>query len=205
MLYRNIIWISMLFILLTSFIAPSNTGNVGVIKRWVISENSSLQVNGSTNINTFSCEIPAYDQADTLSVIKGKRDKEITLSGKIALKVQSFDCHNSIMTNDLRKTLKEKQFPRLHITFLSLSGCPELTAKPELITGMVNIELAGISKRFEVNYQVSMDSQKVIHLLGSRDVNFSDFDLKAPRKLGGIIKTNDKLNVAFHLKMKALD
>ena len=205
MRYRNMIWIAMLSILFTSFTAPYNKGNPAIIQRWVISENSSLRVNGSTNINTFSCEIPAYDQTDTLSIIKGKNGKELTLSGNIALKVQSFDCHNSMMTNDLRKTLKEKQFPCLHISFLSLSGCPELTARPTPITGMVNIELAGTSKRFEVNYQVSIDAQKVIHLLGSRDVNFSDFNLIAPKKLGGIIRTNDKLNVAFHLKMKALD
>ncbi|MDB5156636.1 MAG: hypothetical protein JWR50_1343 [Mucilaginibacter sp.] len=170
--------------------------------RWVIAENSSLSVNGSTNINKFSCEIPAYDQIDTLTLLKV--DKQIALTGNIGLKVQSFDCHNSMMTRDLRKTLKEKQYPRLYIRFLSLSEFPELTADPKQITGWVNIELAGASKRFEINYQVSTDDQKVIHLLGSRNINFSDFNLIPPRKLGGMIKTNDQLTVAFHLKMKAI-
>jgi hypothetical protein len=118
--------------------------------------------------------------------------------------VQSFDCHNSMMTHDLRKTLKEKEFPRLYIRFLTLKEFPELSAHPSSITGLVNIELAGVTKRFEIYYQVSVDAQKVIHLLGSRDVNFSDFNLTPPRKLGGMIKTNDKLNVVFHLKIKAI-
>lgn len=170
--------------------------------RWVVNENSSLIVNGSTNINKFLCVIPTYDQTDTLTLVKG--DKGIALTGNIGLKIQSFDCHNSIMTRDLRKTLKEKQFPQLYIRFISLSEFPQLTAEPQQITGWVNIELAGASKRFDINYQVSIDDEKVIHLLGSKNINFSDFNLIPPRKLGGMIKTNDQLTVTFHLKMKAI-
>lgn len=192
MLYKNILWIGLLL-----FSSTERT-------KWVISENSSLSVNGNTNINRFSCKILAYDQADTLILIRNGTNKDVVLSGNIGLKTQNFDCHNGLMTRDLRETLKERQFPRLYIRFLSLSEFPELTTEPQQITGWVNIELAGASKRFEINYQVSMDAQKVIHLLGSRDINFSDFDLVPPRKLGGMIKTNDLLNVEFHLKMKTI-
>jgi len=190
MLYKNILWISLLLL------SPAEK------TKWVVTENSNLSVNGTTNINKFSCEIPTYDQTDTLTMVKV--DKGVVLTGNIGLKIESFDCHNSIMTHDLRKTLKEKQFPRLYIRFLSLSKFPELTAEPQPITGWVNIELAGTSKRFEINYQVSIDAQKIIHLLGAQDINFSDFNLIPPRKLGGMIKTNDRLSVAFHLKMKAI-
>jgi hypothetical protein len=169
----------------------------------VINERSTLSVNGTTNINKFSCDILAYDKTDTLTI--SKSDNEIVLSGNIGLSIKSFDCHNSIMTHDLRKTLKEDQYPMLHINFLSLNKLPDLSTRPELITGMVDIEIAGVRKRFEVNYQITRDAQKAIHLLGSRDINFSDFNLKPPRKLGGMIKTNDKLSVDFHLNMKAMD
>jgi len=191
MWYKPILWISLLLLW-----PPERT-------RWVIAENSSLSVNGSTNINKFSCEIPSYDQTDTLTV--SRRNKEIALTGNVGLKIITFDCHNSMMTRDLRKTLKESQFPRLYIRFLSLSEMPQLRPEPQQVTGWVNIELAGASKRLEINYQVSMDDQKVIHLLGSRNINFSDFNLVPPRKLGGMIKTNDQLTVAFHLRMSAVN
>jgi hypothetical protein len=205
MQYKNIFFICLLIPVLTSFVLPARPGRISEPKKWVISENSSLCVNGSTNINKFSCGVLGYDKTDTLTVSKSKSDMEIVLSGSISLDIKSFDCHNSIMTRDLRKTLKEKQFPVLHISFLSLNKLPDLTMKPEFITGLVAIEIAGISKRFEVNYQITRDAQKVIHLLGSRDINFSDFNLIPPRKLGGMIKTKDKLSVDFHLNMKAMD
>jgi len=205
MLYKYIIWINLLFLSPAKLLAPKSADKTNETKKWIISENSNLCVNGSTNVNNFSCEILAYDQTDTLSVNKNKAGKEIGLSGCIKLKVQSFDCHNSIMTHDLQKTLKEKQFPVLRINFLSLSKLPDLTIRPESITGAVDIEIAGVRKRFEVNYQISADAQKNIRLNGSRDVNFSDFNLIPPRKLGGIIKTKDKLSVDFHLKMKSME
>ena len=170
-------------------------------RHWLVTENSNLRVNGSTNINTFSCQIPAYNNTDTLIIVRNKGTNVIILKGCISLSVQSFDCKNPIMTHDLRKTLKAEQYPLLHIYFLSLDKLPELSNHPESITGLVDIEIAGVKKRFEVKYLISEDAPKSIHLLGSRDVNFSDFHLIPPRKLGGMIKTNDKLSVDFHLRM----
>lgn len=174
-------------------------------KRWVVSENSTLRVNGTTNINKFSCDILAYDQKDTLLVANNKISAGIVLTGTVNLRIQSFDCHNGMMTHDLRKTLKEKQFPEMHIKFLSLNKLPDLISQPEPITGFVYIELAGASKRFEINYRIYVDAQKMIHLLGARDINFTDFNLVPPTKLGGMIRTDDKLSVDFHLKIMALD
>jgi hypothetical protein len=205
MLYKHILWLKPLLILTACLFFPASADTGNGTKRWVISENSSLCVNGSTNVNTFACDIPSYDQTDTLSVTKNKNNNSVALSGNIALKVQNFDCHNPIMTHDLRATLKEKQFPKLRITFLSLSELPELSNKQQQVTGFVNIELVGISKRVEVNYQVSVNAQKEVLMIGMRDINFSDFNLVPPRKLGGLIRTSDKLSVNFHLKMKALD
>jgi len=199
MRYRNILLVILLILSFTGFSMKNNAET----KRWVVSQNSSLSVNGSTNINTFSCVIPAYDKTDTITV-KSKTDKSVMLSGSIDLSVNSFDCHNSGMTKQLQKTLNEKQFPVLHIRFLSLSSLPAMTRNPEPVTGLVDIEIAGVNKQLEINYQISQDEANVIHLLGSSDLNFTDFKLIPPRKLGGMIKTKDQLNVVFHLKMKTI-
>lgn len=205
MFYKKVLLVYLLLLLLTRLLGLGQLNRPAETTRWMVSESSSLSVNGNTNINKFTCDIPNYNQADTLIVYKNKVVKGVVLSGCINLNIQSFDCHNGIMTHDLRKTLNEKQYPQLHISFLTLNKLPEISSQPEMITGMVDIELAGTRKRMEVNYQISEDAKKTIHLLGSRDINFSDFNLTPPRKLGGMIKTEDKLKVAFHLKMKAMN
>ena len=206
MLYKNILLIILMAVSIPGSVLPQNFREPNQERKWVISENSNLCVNGSTNINKFSCEIPSYGKSDTLTIVKNKNNRDaISLSGDVGLNVRSFDCHNSMMTHDLRKTLKEGQFPILHITFLSLNKLPEFTSQAEKITGLVDIDIAGVRKQFEVNYLINEDSQKIIHLIGTRDINFSDFNLVPPRKLGGMIQTKDRLSVEFNLTIKSLN
>ncbi|MBE9668525.1 YceI family protein [Mucilaginibacter boryungensis] len=202
MRFANLGWLMML-LLLTGFTSTRKTADPGDAEKWLINKTSSLTINGSTNINKFACDIPGYGQTDTLTLTKERGN--IALSGTVVLKIRSFDCHNAIMTNDLRKTLKEPLIPVLRISFLSLSKMPAHAIQLEIITGLVDIELAGMKKRFEIAYQVSTDSQREIHLLGTRDVTFTDFNLIPPRKLGGMIKTNDKLSITFHLAITRFD
>ena len=141
---------------------------------------------------------------DTIVCTQNK-DASVLMNGKIDLDIFGFDCHNPMMTLDLRKTLKAKEYPTMKIYFISLNKIPELKPAPEPIKGWVSIELSGVTKKYEVSYKFSMDNQKVIHLIGDRSVNFSDFNITPPRKLGGIIRANDNLDVEFSLELKAID
>ena len=125
------------------------------------------------------------------------------LSGNIKLSVQNFNCHNPIMTADLRKTLKVSQFPKVMIYFISMNKYPE--SNKDITKGSVVIVLAGVSKRMEVDYKVVAADKNNINLVGSRKINFSDFNITPPRKLGGMIQTNNELSVVFNLKMKVID
>src|SRR4051794_37748637 len=97
------------------------------------------------------------------------------------LDVQTFDCHNPVMTADLRKTLKVKEFPKLIIRFVAINKYPDPATKQGEIKGVVIIELAGVSKRFDVDYKVVAAETTFINLVGSRQVNFSDFNIIPPR------------------------
>ena len=90
----------------------------------------------------------------------------------------------------------------MKIQFLSLNKYPEMKGQQEVINGQVKIELSGVTKSYEVNYKFYVDDKKMLQLVGDRKVNFSDFNLTPPRKLGGIIRVNDILNVEFNLKIK---
>jgi hypothetical protein len=205
MQYRNSLFSILLLVTISSFTMKNNAKTYTGVKTWVVSQNSSLSVNGSTNVNKFTCVIPACDQQDTLTLTASTADQSVALTGRIRLPVSSFDCHITAMTRQLRETLKAKQFPALYIRFISLSRLPGMASAAAHITGLVNIEIAGVSKRFEVSYQLSQDALQVIHLQGTRTVNFSDFNLVPPTKLGGMIKTRDALSVDFQLNMKGLN
>lgn len=173
--------------------------------RWVVMNGGSLRVKGTTNINTFKCDITGYSNPDTILVYKNQiQNGDLPMRGRLGLSVKLFDCHHAVMTADLRKTLKSKEHPQMMITFVNLERFPALSARENKVKGTVDIELAGKVKRFTVNYTFKLDNQRNIQLLGERDVNFSDFALTPPRKLGGMIQTENKLSVEFKLTLKPL-
>ena len=192
--------LSYLFIIFLGFGFQSNNSNA---TKWVISTGCSLKVDGSTNVNNFSCAITNYSRPDTIFVTRIP-NQPVKLNGNINLDVQNFDCHNPMMTADLRKTLKVKEYPKLIIRLISINKYPE-PGKQDVTKGIVMIELAGVSKRFEVDYKIIPTERTSINLVGSRNVNFSDFNITPPRKLGGMIRTNNELSVVFNLRMKVID
>ncbi len=168
---------------------------------WVVMQGSSLTVNGSTNVNKFQCDIIDYNLPDTITCVKQSKSQTLPMSGKLKLDIESFDCHNRMMTNDLRKTLKYKEFPKLIIKFISINSFPNFK-NPTKITGVVDISLAGIVKRYDISYLFTVDNSSIVHLKGDRAVTFTDFNLSPPSKLGGVIKAKDELLVEFKLNLK---
>ncbi len=173
--------------------------------KWVLLKECKVSVNGSTNVNTFTCTIPAYSGGDTLTwFVKGNSDAGVAVSGKMALPVVGFDCANMMMTGDLRKTLHAKEFPVFYIHFMSMDKYPALKATPEELHGTVIIELSGVKKTFDIHYSIAMDGNGTGRMDGTQSIHFSDFNLVAPRRLGGMIRANDRLDVAFHVNFRVI-
>ena len=188
----------LIFLVLTSF-QPQRP----VITKWVIATGCSLKVDGSTNVNKFTCAISNYNKPDTILVTQSNRPV-VQLTGRMELDVNRFDCFNPMMTADLRKTLKAKQFPHLTIKFISINHYPLSTEANTVTQGIVVIELAGISRTYSVNYRIISASRNFVNLVGFQQLRFSDFKITPPRKIGGMIKTNNELTVVFDLKMKVI-
>ncbi len=188
------------FIVLCGFTVQTNP--VSAVK-WVVMSGGSLKVVGSTNVNNFSCVISNYSKPDTIKVSQ-RNHQSVKLNGALKLAVKNFDCHNKPMTDELRKILKSNKFPYLIIRFTSINQYPDAFLKHKKIKGTVNIELAGVSKTFEVDYKVISAENTYIHLVGSQVVNFTDFNITPPKKLGGMIRTNNKLSVEFNVRMKVI-
>jgi hypothetical protein len=194
--------ISTLFILNAGFI-KSHIRNYS-LARWVVERNSSLNIQGATNINSFQCDVTEYLKPDTLVYAQNDATKKLNFTNSsLDIDVKRFDCHNKFITEDFRTALKADENPSLKVVFLSIdqfsNNCTNQTVK-----GIVDIELAHVTKRTEINYTVKILPGNRIQMNGSQDFTFSDFNLKAPKKLAGLIRTKEKIKVNFQLFFKAL-
>jgi hypothetical protein len=193
----------------TGFITPS-TDSVKFGPRpplkWIVEKTSTLRVAGKSNVNEFNCDIAGYYQPDTIFCTDdGGSGSAVKLSGCLEIEVFKFDCHSRMITNDLRKTLKAENHPKLIIRFLSLDRVPALSNNTQNMKGWVEVELAGIRKVFQVSYEFVNKGSSIFLLNGTRVFCFSDFKLTAPRKLGGAIQIKDEFRVDFKLKLNGID
>jgi hypothetical protein len=174
-----------------------------VAERWVIQKSSNLRIEGKSNINSFRCDITEHLTPDTLYFYRDDQScKPIPIKGGLSIHIKRFDCHQKYITNDLRKTLKADEQPILKIELLNIGY---YNGDAGDIKGWVNISLAGVVKTAEINYTVKNGQPGQLELLGTRKISFSDFGLKPPQKLAGLIKVEEELNVRFQLMLRAVE
>ena len=179
--------------------------NTVKVEKWVITSGCTLSVSGSTNINKFVCDVTQTANADTICHYNYDNVKKYyPVSGLLYIDVSGFNCHNPMMTSDLRKTLKYKEYPKLIMNFISLQKLPDHKNIKEKISGLVDIELSGVKKRFIIDYEFQSAKSNEIIVVGTKQILFSDFNLIPPRKLGGMIKTNNELMITFSISMKSI-
>lgn len=176
--------------------------------KWVVLTSSSLNIGGHTNFSRFTCGVPRYTEPDTLTFLaEGCRGQVpgVPLTGTLTLNVSDFDCHNRLMTDEFQTTLKHEKFPKLRIGFVNLERMPSFRPCPEAVKGWVTIELAGTCRAFEISYLANRYDSSEVELTGSRMIGFHDFSLDPPKKMCGLVRVSDSLEVQFSLCLKQIE
>jgi hypothetical protein len=172
------------------------------LSSWLIEHNSSLQINGSSNINSFTCDVKEYLRQDTLWCLQDERNSRyvFTSNSMLRLDIRRFDCHHKYITADFRKMVKADVYPTLIIRFLSLDPIKHGST----VKGQVLVELAGKKKIMDVEYACEQLASGQMHLTGTRSMRFPDFELEPPKKIGGLIRIKEDINVQFNLYFRKL-
>lgn len=198
--WKRILLLVFLPALLSSF-SGSNAPESYLRHRFIVLPSSSLAIQGKTNVNQFVCAIARYCGSDTLVIRETPKQKPIIQKGFVGLEASTFDCGMAPMTHDFSKTLKADQYPLIGIEFKSFERIPDLACTEDRFNALIAISMAGITKDFYMPCVFEARSGSIF-LKGERNFTFSDFNLKAPQRMMGLIKVEDRLNVSFNLALK---
>jgi hypothetical protein len=169
---------------------------------WIIATDTKLSIHGATNINRFTCTIDSYGGHDTLHYFNNYASSEMQfVANAMIIPIRMFDCGSAQISRDFRNTLKSNLYPDLKIRFISLTG--NSIKRGESIKGRMDITLAGVTRRYDINFKTLVEGRDLI-LSGMHPVNFGDFNLTAPEKFRGMIRVKDELKVDFHLVLKSV-
>ena len=173
-----------------------------VAERWIIERNSVFTIEGKSNVAPFKCQTSQYLNNDTITILKDDNPHApFYFNGGLKVMIRWFNCEQQVMTREMWRTLKEKERPEMKINLISITRFKQNGQKA---MGLVDIELAGVTKRCEILFEVHNGHPKMLSFSGTRQMCFADFRLKPPNKLAGLIKVEENLMVNFTIKMKAV-
>ena len=169
-----------------------------ITRFWHVTGASSMQINGTTNVNTFQCGSAYENGSDMIRERWDPYNEKWEIYGSVFIEVETFDCKNRMMNNDFRNTLQNDKFPEIKIEFLNLKEIQNQrnTRKAE---GYVKITLAGVSQKYLISSELEFLDNQYSILRGEQTFRFSDFGLEPPQKGFGLVKVNDEIQVSFDL------
>ncbi|SMO76565.1 YceI family protein [Solitalea koreensis] len=169
------------------------------IHRLAIHPSSTVTINGKTNVNKYKCTIDKYKGSDTLLLMAEQGKGAYFKKGLVKLQTSAFECNMKAITKDFAKTIQSDKYPYIEINFISFEREPKYEATEEKFKGDITITLAGVTVPCELRCSIVKDAKGLIHLQGQHGFNFSDFNLKAPSRVMGMVKVDEKIIVNFHL------
>ena len=183
----------LLCLILSAIMAPDTENKVELLQLSVL-EGSRISIAGSSNINTFNCASYSVEGKGSALIVHGSGIEAPT--AYISLLATSLDCGSGRMNRDMYKALKTDLHPLIEYELLEVlaledvDGMMRLTTRGQLI-------VAGSGMRTDIVFDVSPVNEKQYHIAGSKVVAMTDFDIKPPKALFGLIKARNELEIQF--------
>lgn len=181
-----------LFILSTSFATLISVDTNKVI---VINPKSELDIVGSSNVNNFKCLFKIENLNKPLSISYRESKHSIHFKkATLVLENTFFDCGGKAINKDFHQLLKTDKNPQI---LLTLKEIKKKQHAQNTVEALVQIHIAGQTKDYIIETQINQNED--LFIKGRLKLNIKDFDLKAPKKMLGLVVVSDEIEIIFNL------
>lgn len=171
-------------------------------KRFVLEEGSRLYLEGSSNVNKFTCDCEDRFGAQTMETER-KHGYVKFRNVDLLLKTKKFDCKNRKIDTDLQKALSADKYPNIKVSLVETKqnekclngdcvGWFDVQAK-------ANITITHVTKEVTIPAKAKKLGSNRLQLIGQKDLYMSSFGVEPPEAMFGMIKVNDLITFHFDL------
>lgn len=159
------------------------------IEEFNILPSSTLEIQGSSNVNSFTCTFDMED-ISTVSVNYNSETQKFE-SALVQFPVASFNCGGRMINRDFRELLKERSYPKLHIRLVEIEPLAE-----DKVLVSLEFEIAGVKNLYKMPASFAV-MKGYYSSRGHIELDIEDFGLQQPKKLLGMIVISNKIDVHF--------
>lgn len=160
---------------------------------------SSMFIEGKTNINSFDCMYK--NNLKSTLILSQDIFKELTdvQHTGLAFGVSCFDCGIALMNKEFSDLLYAEQFPTIIMKLLTMYVYQDTDG---LIKGKgkVSMIIAGTERVEEIEYKVPHIEGRNFQIIGKKKINIIDYGLTPPKKMMGMVKVDQYIDVNFNFK-----
>jgi len=149
-----------------------------------------IHITGESNVNQFSF---SFNQSEMLR----HRLDSPSDTGDVIIRIpiREFRASNQMMYSDFLEMMKESEYPIIEIYFKrkqlnrvhsgNYNSCPD-----------IRITIAGVTRVYKIDCSILPCAENMF-IQGEKKLKLTDFHLKPPVKLKGLVKVSDEINVNF--------
>jgi hypothetical protein len=173
-------------------------------KSYKILPQSTLEVNGKTNINSFCCNSKERFPSGQLSyqIENGSAVMQFE-NATLNIQISKLDCGAKAINKDLNKALQADQYPNITIDLKEAFNleCNDLSDCDRWIDFETNSDITIVctSKSVNIPVKVKKVDEQRFQISGGTNIKLCDFGVEAPTALLGLIKVKDRLEIKFDL------
>ncbi len=164
-------------------------------------EGSSLSISGTSTLRKWSCRTSALNS--TLAL--GKNDINPLgagsgARGEVDILVKTLKCGQKTMDQHMYKALKADEFPTIGYTLGKYELLPGATQDSVNVRTTGMLKIAGTSKEITMEVRASRAEGNLVKATGSVQLLMTDFGVKPPVVMMGMLKTGNQITVSFDLR-----
>ncbi len=156
---------------------------------------NDLVITGKSNLNKFNLFLGQESQAGAHELITGLFGLR-SISFEIPL--DRLSCKNKMILHDFYSLVNASEFPEVTIK-MDADDFDRFVAETESHTTQASfyVTIAGITQKVRTHTLLSEDLAGNKTLRGNLTLSMNDFYLKPPKKMIGLVKLNDEVNINF--------
>ena len=163
---------------------------------------SSLQINGKSNVTDIFCGYQFSGEGDPIDVIFNMASERYEFAPfDLQIPIKELDCGSALVNADMHKTLNAKYFPIINVQIPYL-----FFTETDIIQGCfgrpskVVITMNGIRIEKPVKFNMNMCDEGV-DIDGDIRIDLTHFDITPPTALFGAIKVDERFEIVVKLKI----
>lgn len=165
-----------------------------------VSPESSLIIKGESNVNRFQCSYDVSQFSDSLEISFTEEKTHLYFSNaQLKLKNIFFNCGHKAINRDFHKLLRTEDFPTINLELISAEG----SSNSSVINTKLKITISGISKLYEIPVEI-VNTSKGVMVCGNLPIDINHFNLTPPKKLLGIVKVSNIIDIEFNLGVRMI-